>query len=490
MQVRELLTKWGFQIEHEKLDRTEKQLDSIKHALEFLAATEIARGIYELGEKWAHFAEELHIAATAAGLGVEAFQKLSGAAKLSGVSQEEMSGALAKLGRHLYDARNGSEEALMAFAHVGFTSEQVRGFHTTSDAMKALADRVKSTNDPIAKQAMLMSLLGRGSFNMVEFLNKGSAGIKGQETEMGRLGVLSERQVTNLVRLEHAFLKIWQVTKYLASAFASNLAPSIEYLVNNFVKLYEANKKWIDIDIRAWSIKAAFIFGFIWGLIEDGIFLVSKLVHWFMDFSTAHPVLMKLMFSLGLMVISVLAVKSAVEKLFSVFGALKGLISVLLSPAGLLVLALIGIFIAVHDIIAALQGKKTWIQGFLEWLGVAQQVEDVMFSIFTIVEDLLNLDFSKLKSDALGAITDLGKFAIKTAATFLPGGSVTSPPQIPANTNVASNAQTQINAPITVNVPPGADPQVMAQKVREGVKDHLDRVHREAQRSLRPVQAY
>ena len=37
MEMRSLLTKWGFDIEHEKLDKTEKQLEAIKDRLDFLA---------------------------------------------------------------------------------------------------------------------------------------------------------------------------------------------------------------------------------------------------------------------------------------------------------------------------------------------------------------------------------------------------------------------------------------------------------------------
>src|SRR5690606_12665097 len=67
---------------------------------------------------------------------------------------------------------------------------------------------------------------------------------------------------------------------------------------------------------------------------------------------------------------------------------------------------------------------------------------------------------------------------MRSGANFL-GGSTNN-----ANTNYS------VNSPITINVPPGTDPSEVGNRAKEGVTEHLDRILREAQRSLTPAVAY
>lgn len=495
MTGREILTKWGFEVDTDKLNKVESQLDAIKHRLEFLGAVEVIKGVVELTERFSKFAEELHVAATSAGVTVEAFQKLSFAAKQSAVDQGEMSGAMARLSRHLYEARRGGVEAQQAFSQAGFTAQQIKGFHTGSDVMLALADRFKGIQDPIQKQALAMQLMGRGSVNMVGFLSQGSAAIKGMGTEAEKLGVvLSEKQVDALVKVEHAFMKVYAVIKSIGAQIAAQLAPNITYVINTFLKWYAVNQKLISTNLKKWVFDFTYALGYIWGAVEG----VAKVIY---NFANQHKSLFKFIEVFLAIAASLAVLNFAAKKVLTTFDTIKQWFTaakfLFTNPFSLALIAITLLIVAIHDVWNAVHGKPTWVQGFIEWLGIADQVQAVFFAIFDIMKDIMNLNFGKLITDVVGDVKNLGSFF-----TNLVGGGGAVANVVNKVTNIASAAipsiapslassssNVTVNAPMTINAA-GADHKVVAQKVKEGVRDHLDRAYREANRSLRGAQAY
>jgi hypothetical protein len=514
--VRELLTKIGFEVEHEKLEGVEKQLEGIKKQLEFLTAVEVLKGIVELTEKFAHFAEELHVASQNAGLTVEEFQKLSFAAGQNAVSQEEMSGAMGKLSRNLYEARNGSQKAQEAFAKVGITPGQLASFHTSKDALIALSDRFKGIEDPIKKQALAMELMGRGSRNMVSFLSKGSAAIGELGERAGKLGiVMSGKDVEALVKVEHAFTEIYSIIKSVGAVIASALAPEVTYIINEMEEWWMVNQKVIKEDLREYVGKAAYALGFLVGIFETA----GKAIWKFLE---AHPALMKLAMivagvvaALGAMAIAFVVLGPIVSAVMTIIGTA---IAIATSPITLFIIALGLIVVAIHDLWNAAHGKPTWIQAFIDWLGVGKEVEAVCFAIFDVLKDIFTLSPTKMFNDIKGDIQGVKDYAknffhggkkqeeeqpagpapagggfLKGAFSNLLGVQNASQGPVPSQlspTPTEANSNYSISAPITVNVPSGASGNEVAKAARDGVKEHLDRVYRETHAILKPQQAY
>jgi len=105
-------------------------------------------------------------------------------------------------------------------------------------------------------------------------------------------------------------------------------------------------------------------------------------------------------------------------------------------------------------------------------------------------------------ADKFAGLGDLSIGGAFTAAEHLIGNVMPAVAQIGNAVGITGNAPTaapsqgganvqqNINAPINISVPPGTDHKAVAQSVKDGVKEHLARVHRETQRSLRSVVAY
>lgn len=517
--TREVKTKWGFEIDDDPLKKVEKTLEAIKRRLEFLAAAEIVKGIYELTEKFAEFAEQLHLMSESAGLTVEAFQKLAFAAKQSGISQEEMGHSMARLSRNLYEARKGGQEAQKVFADAGFSSEQIASFRTGEDVMLALGDRFKEIQDPIKKQAIAMELMGRGSQNMVGFLSKGSGAIREMGVEADRLGIiLSGKQVESLVETEHALQKIWAVFKSLGAIVASYLGPEVTYVINQMLKFFEVNKKLVQVDIKKWVYDFSFALGFIWGILEG----ITKVV---INFSNTHKTLFRLVEVLLIVGAAMFLVGTVTYKVTSAWQALGKAVQIAnaffkANPAVLWAIAIAAaltlVVVLAHDIWALFHGKPTWITSFVEWLGIEKEVYAIGDAIYQIFEDLSNLDFKKAFNDFIESIKDVWEWGKKVAGTFGikfkatgeggPGGENSSVGTALSNVEglkafggntsfptaspgVASNNYS-INAPLTVNAPHGMDAKALGNHVKEGFKEHLGTILRQTQSSTRPAQAY
>lgn len=473
-----MITKWGFDVEHDKLDKVEEQLEGIKRRLEFLGAVEIAKGIFELTEKFSEFAEKLHVASESAGLTVEEFQKLSFAAGQSAVSQDEMGLAMARLGRHLYDARKGSAEAQKAFALAGFSGAQVQGFRTTEDAMLALSDRFKGIQDPIKKQAIAMELLGRGSINMVGFLSKGSGAIKGMGSEAEKLGViLSHKQVEALVSVEHSMQKLWAVIKNIGATIAVYLAPILNTGISLFLKFYSANKKVIEVNVKQWAEDLAYALGYIHGLVQG---VISA----FLQFAMTHQLLIRRVFEF----ISALVLLKGIMTLIGIiipvitgaFSVLGTVIAILTSPITLIILGVTALVVAVHDLWEILTGGKwedTWVAKASGAIGGFAGKAAAFLGLGGDEKTAGN------KSSGFSALQNIGN-----------GGLGSQGPSVSPSIRAAAAAPggkggTTITAPLTIHAAPGMNEKDLAKFATDKHKEHLDRVHREANRSLTPVLA-
>lgn len=522
--IKNFTSKFTFEVDHNPLEKMEKQLDAIKGRLEFLAAAEILKGIFELGEKFAHFAEELHGAANAAGVTVEAFQKLAFAAGQNGVSQDEMGSAMTRLSRTLYNAKTGSEEAQKAFAAVGITGEQVLSFKNSGDAMLAVSDRMQHMQNGIEKTALTTQLFGRNSANMVTFLSKGSGAIKGMGTEAEKLGIiLSGRQVEALVHLEHSLQKVYMVFKAIGATIATYLAPILESAIKNFTDFYQANHKVLNLNIKKWAEDFAFALGFIHGLVQG-------LIEVFLQFASTHQTLVRRIVEF-FMVLGALA--GAIWAAQKVFGVLQGVVGLAtkafeafqfvleLIEANPIIAALGLLVIAIHDVWNAAHGKPTWIGAFLEFLGIGKQIDEVFQGIFQLISDIIHLNFSKLIGDvgdvvksaysipgaligkiggAIGVDTSgVGNFISDKLSHLTEGKDTAFQNAIGANATPSFSGGgggggqtnvTSVNAPVTNNIYGVQDPKKMADDFNKHIEKHTDTANRRAAQSFAPVEHY
>lgn len=375
MVIRELLTKLGFEADERPLKRVEELLEGVKHRLEFLAAAEISKRLYEVSERFADWGRNLAITAGTIGVTTEELQKLAFVAERNGASTEEMNHSLAHLSRHLYEAQNGAAEASAAFAKAGFTPDQVKGFKTSEEALFALSDKLHAMPSPIARVATAQELLGRGGYKMAYLLGQGSGALREQGEELKHLGLLlSGSQVQTLERLALTFHKFEALLHSVGAQIAAYFAPNLEDAVNALIKFYQVNKDVIGLNVTNWLDSFAYGIGYVMGIVLTFAQVLlnldkrfdpnGNLLKWGLRFAGSAGGLLlvvKILGMFGSVLGTLLAPLGWVTRAIMLLTG-EGFGGILVAGAAAAVV-LTGVALAVQAIWASANGKESWLSG-------------------------------------------------------------------------------------------------------------------------------
>lgn len=240
---------------HEKVEGFIGKLEHLGHAVAeafvFHEAKEFIEGIVDTSS-------ELERMAIKTGVGTTALQELNYAAFQADISSESLGTSLAKLGKGLYEAKNGSAEMAKAFKDAGVEVTDANGnVRSAADAFPDIADAFLRIENPSERAALAMKFFGRSGVELIPLLSKGAEGIeefRKQAQELG--GGLSEEAIKKSVELEEETKKLNFAFTGLKSEVATEVMPVITDLVKGAVELVR--------EFRAWTkdtkiIQAAFV---------------------------------------------------------------------------------------------------------------------------------------------------------------------------------------------------------------------------------------
>ena len=175
-----------------------------------LAALASVAGFGALIKSQIDLGDQLNKTSQKLGIAVEDLSAYQYAAKLSDVSNEQLTGGLAKLARTMQDAAgNKTGEAATAFRALGVsvtdTAGNLRPLNLVLDEVSA---RFEQTRDGTNKTAMAMQLFGRSGAEMIPLLNS----LRGLSDEARRTGNIvstefakkSEQFKDSMTRMERA----------------------------------------------------------------------------------------------------------------------------------------------------------------------------------------------------------------------------------------------------------------------------------------------
>ena len=242
MTVRELVTKWGFNVDTKPLDAADKKISGLKMSIGAFAGFAIAKAgaLLALAEGTMHTAHEIELMSQKTGIATDQLQKLQYAAKRSGVESEAFGMSLRLLAKHAYDASMGSEQAQKTFSMLGTTA-----IDPTSGKLKKMdqllfevSEQFKAMPDGMKKAALAQELFGRGSTSMIPMLNKGGAALKAYGDQADRLGIiLNSEALENSKKFHDAQLDLMAVFEGLKNTIGAKVMPAM-------VKLAEKLNEW------------------------------------------------------------------------------------------------------------------------------------------------------------------------------------------------------------------------------------------------------
>ncbi|XZE33709.1 hypothetical protein SH501x_004504 [Pirellulaceae bacterium SH501] len=179
------------------------------------------------------------------GISTEALSTLGFAAEQSGSNLESLEAGIIKMQRSLVDAARGSQSTVEGFAALGLSANELLKL-APDEQFKAIAEAIKQVKDPALKAALAMRVFGRGGAGLIPFLEEGKAGIEALQEEARSLGLELGQDDANLAAdLNDALNRLMRSMKAVTMAIGSALAESINRALVPLTKLVVGVIQWI-----------------------------------------------------------------------------------------------------------------------------------------------------------------------------------------------------------------------------------------------------
>lgn len=138
-------------------------------------------------------------------IGSESLQVYGSLVKDAGGTMEDAAAGIGKFKKAMNEATHGGKEQAEAFAGIGLSVQQLKKM-TPEEAMLKMADSFKGSNKDMAKQAVLLQLMGKNGTIYMDVMNQGSVAINARLEKM-RLN----KEILNKQQLNFAdsFSKRW-----------------------------------------------------------------------------------------------------------------------------------------------------------------------------------------------------------------------------------------------------------------------------------------
>lgn len=171
------------------------------------------------------------------GMTTEALSKLTYAAKLAGVEQNELTSAVARFSAKMQDAMSGDKNAVAWFKDIGVSVKDASGKMKSADKMlEEVADRFAQFEDGAAKTALAIDGFGRSGARLIPLLNQGSEGMREMYREAEQLGAaVGDKAAAEAAKFNDQLDRLSTLTSGAAKSMVSDLLPALNAVLERFV---------------------------------------------------------------------------------------------------------------------------------------------------------------------------------------------------------------------------------------------------------------
>lgn len=175
------------------------------------------------------------------GISTEQLSAWGYAAKLSGSDLESLTGSIQKFAKTVASAADSDSRQAQLFGALGISIKDAQGnLRDIEDLLPEVADRFKSLKNDTTEAALAQELFGRSGAELLEFLNKGSSGLKQMGDEARSLGaVIDGETAASAAKFNDELDKLRVVVNSLFTQLAKELLPELTKVVQ---QLQESSK--------------------------------------------------------------------------------------------------------------------------------------------------------------------------------------------------------------------------------------------------------
>ncbi|HEX5035130.1 MAG TPA: hypothetical protein VFW62_11685 [bacterium] len=218
------------------------------------AALAVGAGLFGIVKETANAGDEAVKTSQKIGISIKSFQRLSHAAKLADLSQEQLASGLKLFSRNLVDAAEGGKETGKTFRKLKIDPKKMVG--KTEETLIAIADQFAAMPDGAKKTALAMDLFGRSGAEMIPFLNAGGKAIKqlGDEAEMFG-AVIDDVTAKQGEEFNDQITRMGVLFKGLRTIVGSALLPVFKDAIDASLEWFKANRNLIQSKVKDWAIQ-------------------------------------------------------------------------------------------------------------------------------------------------------------------------------------------------------------------------------------------
>lgn len=217
-----------------------RHVTSMVPALASIAGIASAAGIAALATDFGRAGSEIKRTSGVIGVSAGDLQAYRGAAKLAGLSAEELTGGLRTLGQTIEDATFGrNQDALVMMHKFGIRLQKTKdGAVDTTRALKEVANAIVAQKGNVQAQSLIAGTFGVDA--LLPLLQKGEKGIDEFVAKARSMGlVLSDQQLAKGEKFNANILKLEASATRLKYSFGEAMAPAVERVINVVSRLVD-----------------------------------------------------------------------------------------------------------------------------------------------------------------------------------------------------------------------------------------------------------
>lgn len=237
--------------------KTDKSLESLTKNTQLLARIEIGRllldGLQAIGNVFSSVTNQitslvssvnssldtLNDFSARTGIGVEALQGYSLAAKLAGVDTEQFGTAVQRLAVNIGKATPG--DALdKSLRQINLSVTELRGL-APEQQFATIGEAISQLPTAADRAAAAVSVFGKQGAALAPLFREGAAGIDELRDRADRLGIIvDETQINNIASMNDAFDLVNSTIQGIVGQVIGNLAPAVTAVVEEFLTFIES----------------------------------------------------------------------------------------------------------------------------------------------------------------------------------------------------------------------------------------------------------
>jgi len=237
--------------------KTDKSMESLARNTKILAGIEIGRlfldGLSAIGNVFQDIGsrvtslvssvnssvDTLNDFSARTGIGVEALQGYSLAAKLAGVDTEQFGAAVQRLAVNIGKATPGDalDKSLRA---INLSVVELRAL-SPEDQFSAIGNAISQLPTAADRAAAAVEIFGKQGAALAPLFREGAASLEELKAKAERLGIIvSETQVNNVADMNDAFDLVRATIEGIVGQVIGNLAPAVTDVTNQFLQFVES----------------------------------------------------------------------------------------------------------------------------------------------------------------------------------------------------------------------------------------------------------